>query len=265
MIISYNNYQRAKFLTSSNFLTGSIYERFSTFTQFFDLKAANNELIQENLRLRTTLQAYIQQRNMAVGNLEVPLDLTPIDTLKGDSARKVIYAFTTGRIVNNSVNQRHNFITINKGRRQGVRPDMGVISAGKVVGLVTNVSDNYSTAISVLNSKWKLSAKIKSNDYFGSLSWNGRDYRTVQLNEIPYHVMVNKGDTVVTTGFSSSFPEGIMIGTIADYSICSGSNFYKIEVTLAADFRSLVEVALVENKHRSEIKQLESLNNTNDN
>lgn len=136
---------------------------------------------------------------------------------------------------------------------------------GKVVGLVTNVSDNYSTAISVLNSKWKLSAKIKSNDYFGSLSWNGRDYRTVQLNEIPYHVMVNKGDTVVTTGFSSGFPEGIMIGTIADYSIGSGSNFYKIEVTLAADFRSLVEVAAVENKHRSEIKQLESLNNTNDN
>lgn len=264
MVVSYNNYQRARFLTSSNFLTGSIYERFSTATQFFDLKAANSELIQENVRLRTTLQHYIHRNNMAVGNLEVPLDMTPIDTLKGDSLRKMVYAFTTARVINNSVNQRHNFITINKGRKHGVRPDMGVISAGKIVGLITNVSDNYSTAISMLNDRWKISAKIKSNDFFGSLSWDGKDYRKVQLNEIPYHVPVQNGDTIITTGFSSSFPEGLMIGTISDFSIGSGSNFYKIEVTLAADFKSLVEVSLVENKHRQEIIQLES-QNSNDN
>lgn len=260
MVVTYNNFQRARFLSSSNIVAGSIYERLSSFTQYFDLKASNNELIKENVRLRTTLQHYIQRNNLAIGKLEIPLDMTPIDTLKGDSLKKMVYAFTTARIINNSINQRHNFITINKGRKHGVRPDMGVISAGKIVGLITNVSENYSTAISMLNDRWKISAKIKSNGYFGSLSWDGKNYRKVQFNEIPYHVPVQNGDTVVTTGFSDSFPEGLMVGTISDFSIGSGSNFYKIEVTLAADFKSLVEVALVENKHRQEIIQLESQN-----
>jgi rod shape-determining protein MreC len=163
-------------------------------------------------------------------------------------------------VVNNSINQQHNFITLNKGRHDGVKPDMGVIANGQVVGLVTNVSENFSTVISILNSRWKISAKIKRNDYFGSLSWDGKDYRRVQLNEMPYHVPVQNGDTVVTTGYSSSFPEGLVIGTISDFSIGSGSNFYKIEVMLAADFKNLVIVGLVENKQLNEIKQLESLN-----
>ncbi len=258
MVVTYNNYQRAVFLDSSNFFSGTLYEGFSSFFQIFEFKQVNIRLAEENNLLRNALQEHLLKSNPGTYHSSDSINLPRIAK---DSSKNVVYHFTTARVINNSINQQHNFITLNKGRRDGVKVDMGVIANGQVVGLVTNVSDNFSTVISLLNSRWKISAKIKRNDYFGSLSWNGKDYRRVQLNEIPYHVPVQNGDTVVTTGYSSSFPEGLMIGTISDYSIGTGSNFYKIEIMLAADFKNLVIVGLVENKQLNEIKQLESLNN----
>ena len=260
LVVTFNNYQQAKFLTSSNGITGYFYENFAGIFQIFDLKKANTELAEENAQLRTALQHY-QLRTLNNSHQSYLTERNPLITMTRDSLNKIVYFFTTARVINNSVNQRHNFLTLNKGRIQGVKPDMGVISAGRVVGLVTNVGDNYSTVISILNERWKLSAKIKRNDFFGSLSWNGHDYRKVQLNEIPYHVPVQNGDTVVTTGFTSSFPEGLEIGIVSEYTLGSGSNFYKIDVDLAVDFRSIVQVALVENRQLKEINKLELLNN----
>lgn len=257
LIVTYNNFQRANFLDSGNFFTGSLLEWVSSYTQYFNLKKVNVKLAEENALLRTELQEQLNRNNFGK---PVLIDSLYLPSLNTDSLKKANFFFSTARVINNSVNQQHNFITINKGKFNGVRQDMGVIADGHVVGLVVNTSDHYSTIISLLNSRWKLSAKIKSNDYFGSLSWNGRDYRKASLNEIPYHVPVHKGDTVVTTGFSPSFPEGLIIGTISDYSIGSGSNFYKIDVFLAADFKNLVMVGLIENKRRYEINQLESIN-----
>ncbi|MCE1199071.1 MAG: rod shape-determining protein MreC [Marinilabiliales bacterium] len=259
LVVSYNNFQKATFLNSSNGITGYFFENFAGIFQVFDLKKANTELAEENAQLRTALQHY-QMRTLNGSKQSYLAERNPLITMTQDSLNKIVYFFTTARVINNSVNQRHNFLTLNKGRLQGVKPDMGVVSAGRVVGLVTNVGDNYSTVISVLNEKWKLSAKIKRNDFFGSLSWNGKDYRKVQLNEIPYHVPVQNGDTVVTTGFSSSFPEGLEIGIVSEYSLGTGSNFYKIDVDLAVDFRSIVQVGLVENRQLKEINKLESLN-----
>lgn len=260
LVVSYNNYQQAKFLTSSNGISGYFFENFAGIFQVFDLKKANTELAEENAQLRTALQHYqLRGRNNSLQSIQS--ERNPLITMTRDSLNKIVYFFTTARVINNSVNQRHNFLTLNKGRYQGVKTNMGVVSAGRVVGLVTDVGDNYCSVISILNERWKLSAKIKRNDFFGSLSWNGKNYRKVQLNEIPYHVPVENGDTVVTTGFSSSFPEGLEIGIVTDYSIGSGSNFYKIDVDLAVDFRSIVQVALVENRQLEEINKLESLNN----
>jgi rod shape-determining protein MreC len=256
MIVTYNNFQRANFLDSSNFFSGSLLEWFSSYAQYFNLRKVNIRLSEENALLRTALQEHLLQTNY--GNPKM-IDSLFLPGLSKDSLKKANFFFSTARVINNSINQQHNFITINKGRFNGVKTDMGVIANGQVVGKVINVSDHYSTVISLLNNRWKLSAKIKSNNYFGSLSWDGRDYRKVLLNEIPYHVPVQKGDTVVTTGYTPTFPEGLTIGTISDYSIGSGSNFYKIEVTLAADFKNLVMVGLIENKKRSEIIQLESI------
>lgn len=256
MVVTYNNYQRATFFDSSNFFTGTLYEGFSSVFQIFSFKQVNYKMAEENALLRTALQDFMLKSSHGTYRSS---DSIYLPRIAKDSSLKAVYRFTTARIINNSINQQHNFITLNKGRRDGVKPDMGVIANGQVVGLVTNVSENFSTVISLLNSRWKISAKIKRNDYFGSLSWDGKDYRRVQLNEIPYHVPVQNGDTVVTTGYSSSFPEGLTIGTISDFSIGTGSNFYKIEVLLAADFKNLVIVGLVENKQLNEIKQLQSL------
>lgn len=257
LVVTYNNFQRANFLDSSNFFTGSILEWYSSCSQYFGLKKVNINLAEENSLLRSALQEQLLKSNYGKPIL---IDSLYLPSLGKDSLKRSNFFFSTARVINNSVNQQHNFITISKGRINGVTPDMGVIADGHVIGLVVNTSDHYSTVISLLNNRWKLSAKIKSNDYFGSLSWDGRDYRKASLNEIPFHVPVHKGDTIVTTGFSASFPEGLMIGTISDYSIGSGSNFYKIEVTLAADFKNLVIVGLIENKNRYEINQLESKN-----
>ena len=257
MVVTYNNYQRATFFDSSNFLSGTIFEKFSSFLQVFEFKQVNLKMAEENAVLRSALHEMLLKSNRGKYN---SADSIYLPRIAKDSSLKAVYRFSTARVINNSVNQQHNFLTLNKGRHDGIKPDMGVIANGQVVGLVTNVSENFSTVISLLNSKWKISAKIKRNDYFGSLSWDGKDYRRVQLNEMPYHVPVQNGDTVVTTGYSSSFPEGLIIGTISDFSIGSGSNFYKIEVMLSADFKHLVIVGLVENKQMNEIKQLESLN-----
>src|SRR5665647_556728 len=215
MVVSYNNYQQAKFLSSSNGISGYFFENFIGVFQVFDLKKANTELAEENAQLRTALQHY-QLRGINNSRQSYLIERNPLITMTRDSLNKIVYFFTTARVINNSINQRHNFLTLNKGRIPGVKPYMGVVSAGRVVGLVTNVGDNYSTVISILNERWKLSAKIKRNDFFGSLSWNGKDYRKVQLNEIPYHVPVQNGDTVVTTGFTSSFPEGLEIGIVSE-------------------------------------------------
>lgn len=259
LVVTYNNYQKAKFLSSSNGITGYFYENFAGIFQVFDLKKANTELAEENAQLRTALQHY-QLRTLNNSRQSYLAERNPLITMTRDSLNKIVYFFTTARVINNSINQRHNFLTINKGRIQGVKTNMGVVSAGRVVGLVTDVGDNYSEVISILNERWKLSAKIKRNDFFGSLSWNGRDYRKVQLNEIPYHVPVQNGDTVVTTGFSKSFPEGLTIGIVSDFSLGTGSNFYKIDIDLAVDFKSIVQVALIENRQLKEIEKLESLN-----
>ena len=257
LVITYNNYQRATFFDSGNFLSGTLFNMFSSVSQIFEFKQVNLKMAEENVVLRSALQEMLLKSNR--GNYRTS-DSIYLPQIAKDSSQKAVYKFTTARVINNSINQQHNFITLNKGRHDGIKPDMGVIANGQVVGLVTNVSENFSTVISLLNSKWKISAKVKRNDYFGSLSWDGKDYRRVQLNEMPYHVPIQNGDTVVTTGYSSSFPEGLMIGTISEFSIGSGSNFYKIEVLLGADFKNLVIVGLVENKQLSEIKQLESLN-----
>ena len=258
MVVTYNNYQRAAFFDSSNFISGTLFETFSSLWQIFDFKQVNVKMAEENAVLRAALQERFLKSNP--GNYRAS-DSIYLPRIAKDSSLKAVYRFTTARVVNNSINQQHNYITLNKGWHDGVKANMGVIANGQVVGLVFKVSENFSTVISLLNIQWKISAKIKRNDYFGSLSWNGKDYRRVQLNEIPYHVPVQNGDTVVTTGYSSSFPEGMVIGTISDFSIGTGSNFYKIEVMLAADFKKLVVVGLVENKQLNEMKQLESLNN----
>jgi rod shape-determining protein MreC len=173
-----------------------------------------------------------------------------------DSALRQQYEYTSAEIVNNSVNRQKNFFTLNKGVKQGVDVGMAVISPDGIAGLIVGSSDNFSVAMSILNLDFRLSSRIKSNGYFGSLSWDGRDYRYAVLNEIPQHVNLSIGDTVETTNYSAIFPQGIMVGVISDFER-SGSDFYRIKVALSTNLRRLSYVSIIRNLKKEEQLQLE--------
>lgn len=251
LMVSFNNYQRVTFFNSSDNLIGGIYERYSNFDDYFSLSRTNARLAAENAALKKKLQFYISQQEM-----------NPVIILT-DTVEAPEYIFTSAKVISNSVNKTLNYITLNKGSRHGVKPDMGIISSEGIVGVITNVSANYSTGLSLLNRRLSVPAKITKNNYFGALVWDGEHYNSADLKEIPFHIMVNVGDTVVTSGYSNIFPEGIMIGTIKSYDVESGTNFYNIKVELSTNFKTLKFVDVVRNTKRNELLNLES-NNTYD-
>lgn len=247
LIVSYNNYQRVTFINSSNNLVGSIYERFSTLDDYFSLGRTNARLAAENASLRKQLQLRIALQ-----------EKYPVN--RPDTVDAPAYYFTSAKVISNSVNKQFNYISLNKGSRHGIKPDMGIIDADGVVGVITSVSANYSTGLSLLNRRLSIPAKITKNNYFGALVWDGEHYNTADLKEIPFHIMVNVGDTVVTSGYSNIFPEGIMIGTIKKFDVESGTNFYNIKVELSTNFKALKYVEVVKNTKRAELIKLESNN-----
>jgi rod shape-determining protein MreC len=247
MIVSFNNYQRVTFFNSSNDFTGTVYEKFSSFDDYFSLSRTNARLAADNASLRKQLQLRIMQQ-----------EKYPVN--RPDTVDAPAYVFTSAKVISNSVNKQLNYITLNKGSRQGIKKDMGIIDADGVVGVITDVSLNYSTGLSLLNKRLSIPAKITKNNYFGSLVWDGESYHTADLREIPFHIIVNVGDTVVTSGFSNVFPDGIMIGTIKKFDVESGTNFYNIKVELSTNFKTVKFVEVVQNTKRAELIKLESNN-----
>lgn len=247
LIFSNNDFQRSMYLNSANRISGTIYSRYSSVVDYFHLSTVNRELSEENSRLRQELTFYKSET-------------TVTDTLMlkqfTDSAA---YSFIPARVINNSVTRQHNYITLDKGTRDGVQPDMGIVTASGAAGVIIHASESFSTAISLLNLRWNVSAKLKRNNYFGSLAWDGKDYRYALLNEIPFHVDLLKGDTIVTSGFSSIFPEGMKLGVVEDFKKEGGDNFYYIKVRLSVDFKSLSYVEIIRNIHKREIEELEKL------
>jgi len=247
LMVSLNNYQRVAFVNSSNDLVGTLYERFSHLDDYFSLSRTNARLAAENASLRKQLEFRIRNQ-----------EKYPVN--RPDTVDAPAYYFASAKVISNSVNKQFNYITLNKGSRQGIKPDMGIISADGVVGVITNVSPNYSTGLSILNKRLSIPAKINKNNYFGALVWDGEHSNTADLKEIPFHIIVNVGDTVVTSGFSSIFPEGIMIGTIKNFDVETGTNFYNIKVDLSTNFRTLKYVEVVKNTKQDELKKLETNN-----
>lgn len=244
LMVSFNNYQRVTFFNSSNDIVGTVYERFSHLDDYFSLSRTNARLAAENASLRKELQFRIRNQ-----------EKYPIN--RPDTVDAPAYYFASAKVISNSVNKQFNYITLNKGSRQGIKPDMGIISPDGVVGVITNVSPNYSTGLSLLNKRFSISAKITKNNYSGALVWDSEHANSADLKEIPFHVIVNVGDSVVTSANSGIFPEGIMIGTIKTFDVESGTNFYNIKVELSTNFRTLKYVEVVKNTKQAELKKLE--------
>jgi rod shape-determining protein MreC len=162
------------------------------------------------------------------------------------------YHYTAARVVNSSVIRLSNYLTIDRGARDGIRPDMGVVSTQGIVGIVSTVSEHFSVVIPLLNPKSRISCKLKNGDYYGSLSWDGRDAQYANLEELPNHVEFQKGDTVVTSGFSAIFPPGIQAGTVVEMDNARNHNFYSLRVKLATDFQRLKSVRVIRNDFQQE-------------
>ena len=150
-----------------------------------------------------------------------------------------------------------NYITLDKGSADGIASEMAVVDQNGIVGIVTVVNEHNAVAISVLNTKLHISCKVKGTDCFGSLVWDGRNARYAMLEEMPRHVEFTPGDTIVTSGFSAVFPDGIMVGTIHDYAKQKDDNFYAMEVKLSTDFHRLGTVRVLYNRAQQEQRKLE--------
>ncbi len=242
LIIQNNSFHRAKYLEFSTGFSGGAYKQISGLKQYFSLKGTNNDLAQENIKLRNKLATF---RKIIREKKDSLIDTT----------YKQRYNYFSARVVNNSVNKLYNYITLNKGAKDGVKLDMAVISSTGIVGFVNGISENFATVIPVINKDFRVSGMFKSNGFWGSVAWPGYNPEVCNLNEVPLHVKFKVGDTIVTTG-SSSFPEGIPIGTVLE-SEFKGGNFYNIKLKLANDFRSTNYVMLVGDLMKAEQLGLE--------
>jgi rod shape-determining protein MreC len=240
-----NAYHNTVVLKGIRGFTRGLEERVSNGRAYFSLREINLAMARENAALKNRIE------QMAGKEDYVFIPVT-------DTIYRQKYVYSSATVINNSVNRQKNFYTINRGRRQGLTNDMAVSSGTGIAGVIVGLSDNYSVVMSVLNLDFRVSARIKSNDYFGSLTWDGRDPLYAILNEIPQHVPLSEGDTIETTGYSAVFPEGVMIGTISSYEK-PGSDFYNIKVELATDFRKLRFVSVIGNKEKTEQVELEKL------
>ncbi len=238
LTINSHSYHKSKFVTSANFLSGGVYSVKSGITDYFDLETQNEILTKENERLRAI-----------IANMEVEeTSTTLLDTN---------YNFISAKVINNSYGRSKNHLTLNKGENDSLKVDMGVISSQGVVGIINAVSNNYASVQSVLNTNSSVVAKFKKSDHFGYLDWDTQQANVVQLTEIPRLAPVAIGDTIVTHGRSTIFPEGVLIGTVSNFERNPDEDYYAIDVTLFTDMTSVKHVYVISHRDAGEIKQLE--------
>jgi rod shape-determining protein MreC len=238
------NYHNIKLTKAINGTSAAVHKKVQRSADYFSLKEVNRQLVKENEELKNTLQRVYRDTEIKTFSVT-------------DSIYRQQYIYIRAGVVNNSVNKQKNYITLDRGSLSGVEEDMAVSSSGGIVGIIVETGRNYSIAMSVLNLEFRLSARLRKNSYFGSLTWDGLDPNSLVLNEIPSHVNVSVGDTIETTGFSAVFPEGIMIGTISDVD-GRGGDFYQIRVKPSTEFRKLSNVYVIVNLDKEEQLQLES-------
>ena len=243
------NFHKSKFVNSANVITGSLYSKATNFSSYFNLEEENNQLLDENIRLRNQLQKI-------TSGLDSITETQIIDSVLYRQKYINIHA----RIEKNDYTNEFNFLLINRGKEQGVLPDMAVINSKGIIGITDNVTNNYARVQSILNKNSKVNARLKNSSYFGTLTWDGKDYNTVQLIDIPRQAVLKIGDTIETDGKSTIFPEGILIGTISKmYEGNTVDN--KLDVKLFNDMSNLKFVYAVKNLHKLEIRTLENPEN----
>lgn len=249
LLIRGNSYQQAVMMTSAGRVTSGLYSAANSVTSYFHLRSINEE--QERRIADLELENINLRMNLRRANERLYADSVPPEEALAP------YRFIVARVINNSIVRPRNYITLNRGEADGVRSEMGVIDRNGVVGIVNAVGPHASRVISLLNPDLSLSCKLKGSDAFGSLVWDGKSPRHALLRELPRHAEFSPGDTIITSGFSVVFPEGIPVGVIEETLREADDNFYTLRVRLTTDFSTLSTVRVIENFMKDEITALE--------
>ena len=245
-LFSYNRFHRAKFLGVANEMTGRINTQYNKVEDYFTLREENRRVHRLNDSLLNLLPRNFSQRDTT---MRMILDSVPYDT-SGDYRR---YFSRPATVVYNTINAQKNYIQINRGYNQGIKDNMAVVSSdGSAVGVVVNVSANFSQVMSLLHVQSTVSASVKRSGDFGTIEWDGKDPRYLTLRRIPKTTEIKKGDTVLTSSVSFNFPPGYMVGTIYDIKLDNTTGLYLLKVKTAANFYNLQQVHVIENIERDE-------------
>ena len=234
--INFSQYNKSKFLNSSNSFFSGVYNVKSNISKYFNLEYQNKLLLEENRRLQ--FQLYNSKEK------------------KIDEFKKTNFDVISGSVIKNTYSYSKNFITIDLGKKDSIGIDNGVISSTGVVGIVDKTTTNYSRFISILNTNFFLNAKIKNSNFFGVLSWDGNNINRVQLKDIPKEAEVLIGDTIITGGNSLIFPKGITVGFIESYKLDESQNYFEIEINLSTDMSNLEKIYVIKNNNIEEINSL---------
>ncbi len=247
LIIQNNSYQSALFFNSSNSAVAGVLSISNNVSNFVELEDINQQLASENALLKEQLN-----RNYVPANLQV-------DTVLVDSIRYLQYIYKDARVVNNSTKWTANYITIDKGSKDGIQKGMGVVNQNGAIGQVNAVSKNYSVVTSLLHRDLMVSSVIKRTDALGTIRWSGEEPSQIDLLYVPISSDVHQGDSIVTSGFNSVFPKNILIGVVKEVVKGEGASYLGIKVALSNDFRNLSYVYIIDNQLRLEKDSLESV------
>jgi rod shape-determining protein MreC len=247
-----NEFQRSKYLSVFQEIAGKVYAVSNGVESYINLKTINSDLIQRIAVLEQELKD-AKLKTEALSEW-----LSPMDAYHFEGVYPNAYSYLQARVVNNQIARMgNNYITLNKGTLAGIEEDMGVLSPTGIVGVVISVSPHFSKVIPILNPKYQPSCKIKGTNFSGTLSWDGEDPRYTSLKELPQHALFNIGDTVVTSGFSTVFPEGVLVGTVETTFKKKGENYNSLKVKLFTNFSALGEVLIAVNALKEEQLNIE--------
>jgi rod shape-determining protein MreC len=245
LLFNNNDYQNSALTYVSNGIAGSVLNLSSNVSEYFSLRRVNRILADDNAKLHSN-------RSEAFYKADTE------SFYHNDTLYKLEYRYISAKVINNSTNKRNNFLMLDKGRHQGIDNHMGVIMGDRIVGQVVSVSDHFCWVMSLLNKDSRISGKFKSNNQLVNIEWGGGNYQLGEVKEIPKHVIIHKGDTIITSGNSDIFPEGLLIGTIDNFTIAQEENFNTATLRFATDFNSLSFVEVLIDMMRKEKEDLKN-------
>ena len=247
LLISKNkNFQSTRILNSSNALSAETFRAVANTKEYLSLKEENLKLAKQNAGLLNVIRSHSYEL----------IQIASI--IRNDTLYKQKYIYTAAKVLNNSCNLRSNYITLNIGSEQGITHDMAIINSEGIVGVIKDVSKNFSSALSILHKDVKVNCMLKKDGSYGPLSWEkDDDYTSATITDIPIHAKIKAGDTVVTSALSSIFPEGISVGIVKSFERKSGDAFYTVKVNLSTNFKKLNHVYVIKNVFKAEQDSLE--------